>query len=99
MTWNISHGGTKNGYSYSGVSELGDEVKRVVGWREWRHLKVIFDRRSGDPFAVPPRKAQQVATALLQTVGLLPADFAAMAVQIRESAFRAAGRNEPWEWS
>jgi hypothetical protein len=99
MVWSISHGGTKHGYSGGQIGELGDELKAVSGWAQWRRIKVLFNRRSGDPFSLSSAEAALAGQALLDTAGRLPADSAAMARQIGESALRAARAGHRWEWS
>lgn len=99
MGWYISHGGTKHGYSYSSVADLGDELWALARWTEWRRIKVIFNRRSGDPFDISPTSAVQIGEALLKVADRLDAEWAQMARQIGNSAIRAASRREPWRWS
>lgn len=103
MGWSISHGGARYAFSYSGVAEFRDHVKKAASWSQRRALKPVIDRRSGDPFSIKPRDAKAIGQALLDVAYRLPAtpdgDWAGMARQIGESALRAARANEPWEWS
>jgi hypothetical protein len=103
MGWYISHGGTRHGYSYSGVAELRDHIKKAAGWPQRRTLKPVTDRRSGDPFSIQPRDAKAIGQALLDIASRLSStpdgDWAAMARQIGQSALHAASANEPWVWS
>ena len=103
MGWTISHGGTRYGYSYSGVAELRDHIKKQASWSQRRTLKPILDRRSGDPFSVKPRDAKQIGDTLMALADQLPItrsdDWPAMARKIGRSALLAAYANEPWEWS
>ncbi|MFC8273772.1 hypothetical protein ACFUJR_14865 [Streptomyces sp. NPDC057271] len=99
MGWNISHGGTKYGYSYSGMAELARRCSGILTRQDWAHVSAVMGRRSGDPFKVQPEQAQKVGDALLLAAGYLPDDWAAMAQQIGQSAIRAAKARESWEWS
>ncbi|MFD3568462.1 hypothetical protein [Streptomyces sp. NPDC058667] len=100
MGWSISHGGTRHGYSYNSVAELLDLIKEHASWRQRLKLKLIIDRRSGDPFSVPPAEAQAVGDIFLDVADRLPAEWSRMARQIGHSALRAASSgNEPWVWS
>ncbi|MFE6815262.1 hypothetical protein [Streptomyces sp. NPDC057677] len=100
MGWTISHGGTRHGYSYTDVAELLDLVKQQVGLRQRLKLRLIIDRRSGDPFSVPPAEAKAVGDIFLKAAERLPARQRDMALQIGHSALRAASSgNEPWVWS
>lgn len=99
MGWSISHGGSRYPYSYSGVGELRDRMKKAASWSQKRTLKPVIDRRSGDPFSVQPRDAKAIGEVMVDVADKLPSDWAAMAQQIGQSAIRAAAANEPWEWS
>lgn len=99
MTWSISHGGTKLGYSYSGISELHQWLGAILTPADQQTVRPVFDRRSGDPFKVKPKEAEKVGNALLLAAGYLPAEWAKMARQIGESALLAARLGEPWRWS
>ncbi|MFJ6348643.1 hypothetical protein ACIQKB_04100 [Streptomyces sp. NPDC092046] len=99
MGWNISHGGTKHGYSYSGVAELSHRCSGILTRQDLVKVSIVMGRRSGDPFKVRPKEARDAGEALLLAASYLPADWAAMARQIGESALLAASSNEPWEWS
>ncbi|MEV4424041.1 hypothetical protein AB0K23_01430 [Streptomyces sp. NPDC049602] len=103
MGWSISHGGTRYSFSYSGVAELREHIKKAAGWSQRRTLKPVTDRRSGDPFSITPRDAKAIGQALLDVASRLPStsddDWAGMARQIGRSALRAASANEPWVWS
>jgi len=100
MSWSISHGGTPRGtFSGTQIGELGDELKAVASWQQWRRVKVVFSRRSGDPFDLSPEQAGLAGSALLEAASRLSADCASHACQIGESALRAARSGEPWVWS
>lgn len=100
MSWSISHGGTPRGtFSGTQIGELGDELKAKASWSQWRRVKAVFTRRSGDPFDLAPAQAGLAGAALLEAASRLSADNAANARQIGESALRAARSNEKWEWS
>lgn len=99
MGWNISHGGTKYGYSYSGMAELAQRCSGILTRQDWAHVSAVMGRRSGDPFKVQPKQAAKAGGALLLAANHLPADWAQMARQIGQSALRAAQAKQPWEWS
>ncbi|MGW6872887.1 DUF7739 domain-containing protein [Streptomyces xanthophaeus] len=99
MTWSISHGGTKHGYSYSGIAELHQWLGAILRPADMQTVRPVFNRQSGDPFKVKPKDAAQVGHALLLAAGYLPKDFAQMARQIGDSALLAAKLGEPWRWS
>ena len=99
MGWNISHGGTQHGYSYSGVAELAHRCSGILTRQDLAKVSAVMGRRSGDPFWVRPKEAKGAGEALLLAASYLPADWAAMARQIGESALRAAYLDEPWRWS
>lgn len=100
MGWSISHGGTRHSYSYNAVAELLDLIKQQATWRQRLKLRLIIDRRSGDPFSVPPVEAKAVGDIFLKAAEHLPDERRDMALQIGHSALRAASSgNEPWVWS
>ncbi|MEU2075444.1 hypothetical protein [Streptomyces sp. NPDC013489] len=99
MGWYISHGGTRHGYSGSGVEELVHRCSGILTRADQRTIASALRPHSGDPFKVKPKQAKQVGDALLLAASYLPAEWAAMARQIGESALRAASANESWEWS
>ncbi|GAA2803184.1 hypothetical protein [Streptomyces showdoensis] len=103
MGWNISHGGTRYGFSYSGVAMLRDHIKDAATRSERRLLDTVLAKRSSDPFSIPPRDARRMGDVLLAVADRLPVaggdDWQGMARQIGESAIRAADANEPWRWS
>ncbi|MFD5419476.1 hypothetical protein ACFWJT_15805 [Streptomyces sp. NPDC127069] len=102
MGWYISHGGTKHGYSYSNVSELGERIQRTASRSDWSTLAPLFTPRSGDPFEIKPLEAAAVGAALLAAAKrfkIWDRPWAAMARQIGDSALLAAKFGEPWRWS
>lgn len=99
MTWDISHGGTKLGYSYSDITELYQWLGAILRPADMQTVRPVFARRSGDPFKVKPKEAEQVGNALLLAAAYLPAEWAQMARQIGDSALRAARAGQKWEWS
>lgn len=103
MTWDISHGGSRNGYSYSGMAEFISHLKRYASWTQKRPLRPLLVRRSGDPFSIAPRDARKIGLELLAVAPRLPVtttdDWGAMARQIGQSAIRAADAGEPWRRS
>lgn len=98
MGYSISHGGTKRGYSYLQISELGAEVKKAAGWREWRQIKTLFASRTDNYFEIPPRQAADMGAVLIDVAARLPHDSRQMAEQIGQSGLRAAAADETWVW-
>lgn len=101
MTWNISHGGTKNGFAYSSVADLRDKLEKAAP-KEWPTLALVLKRSSGDPFKVNANTAQQVGVALHRAADRLrlwDRGWASMARQIGDSALLASRLGEPWRWS
>lgn len=106
MGWSISHGGTPRGtYSYTSVDNLFARLKKVASWGQRRTLKPILSQRSGEAlFSVEPRTAADIGATLIDLALFLPGgdgddDWYGMAVQIGQSALRAASANEQWRWS
>ena len=99
MGWYISHGGTRHGYSYSGVAELVHQCSGILTRSDQRTITSVMRPGSGDPFEVQPRQARKVGDALLLAASHLPPEWAAMARQIGQSALLAASANEQWRWS
>ncbi|MFE0647475.1 hypothetical protein ACFVZH_02640 [Streptomyces sp. NPDC059534] len=99
MGWYISHGGTRHGYSYSGVDELVHRCSGILTRSDQRDVAAVMRPGSGDPFEVGPKQARKVGDALLLAAGYLPKEWADMAKQIGQSALRAASANQPWAWS
>lgn len=102
MTWDVSHGGSNGGYSYSYMAELGDKLRRAAGPVDSTRLAVIFGRGSGDPFEVQPAQAEQIGDSLHRTASKLriwERGWAADARRIGDAALRAARLGEPWRWS
>lgn len=102
MGWYISHGGTKHGYSYTSVADLGEKLQRVAGRSEWPTLAPLFAPRSGDPFELEPWQAEAIGASLHRAASALKIwdrTWATMARQIADSALRAAKAGEYWRWS
>jgi len=99
MGWYISHGGTRHGYSYSGVAELVQRCSGILTRGDQSTITSVMSPGSGDPFEVKPRQARKVGDALLLAASHLPPEWAAMARQIGQSALLAASANEQWRWS
>lgn len=102
MTWSISHSGTKYGYSYSDVHDLGDLLLKKAAPADVAHLRLLFKARSGDPFDLAPRQAELVGMAMRRTarrLGLFNRYRAAMAEKIADSALMASSSGEHWQWS
>lgn len=102
MTWSISHGGTKLGYSYSGIHDLGQLLLRKATAADAENLRLIFRPRSGDPFEFEPWQAEAVGMALRRTarrLGFLHRSRAEMAEKIADSALLASSTGEHWRWS
>ncbi|MFF5445464.1 hypothetical protein [Streptomyces sp. NPDC012888] len=101
MGWYISHGGTRHGYSYSGVAELRDKLQKAAP-AEWSALAAVLKRPSGDPFELDPVEAERVGHALHRAADRLHVwdrNWTRMARQIADSALLAARLGEPWMWS
>lgn len=99
MGFSISHGGTTATYSYTGVAEFGEEVKARASWMQWRRVKTLFAYRREAYFEIAPGEAALIGQALIDVAAKLPAEDAAMARKIGESALRAARAREWWVWS
>lgn len=103
MGWNISHGANQNGEvrrSYTTMDNLGQQLAHVLSARDWRTLKPLFRRRSGDPFTVSPRDAGRMARVLRTAARnrLLPTDWSLTAIELADAADSAASARQPWEW-
>ncbi|MFJ5785350.1 DUF7739 domain-containing protein [Streptomyces hydrogenans] len=101
MGWSISHGGTPRGTrSYTTVDNLFVRLKKVASWGQRRTLKPLLSQRSGEAyFSVEPRTAADIGATLIDLALFLPGEWRDMAVQIGQSALRAASANEQWRWS
>ncbi|MFE7580774.1 hypothetical protein ACFU5Y_04300 [Streptomyces gardneri] len=103
MGWSISHGGTPRGtYSYTSVDNLFARLKKAASWGQRRTLKPILSHRSGEAyFSVEPRTAADIGATLIDVAPLLARDddWQGLAIQIGQSALRAAQADEPWVWS
>lgn len=103
MGWDVSHGTDQNGQmrrSYTSMSNLGRQLAHVLPGRDWRKVRHLFDRRSGDPFTVPAKEAGQIAQ-ILRTAAShprMPADWASDANLLADTAHRAAAAGQNWEW-
>lgn len=104
MGWNISHGTDQYGQmsrSYTQMSNLGQQIANALTWRDRRKVRHLFDRRSGDPFTVPPAEARRIAQ-ILRTAAQhrrMPADWASDTNLLADTAHRAAAAGQAWEWS
>lgn len=102
MTWDISHGGTKHGYSYSDIHDLGQLLLKKASTADANSLRLVFSPRSGDPFEFEPRQAEVIGMALRRTarrLGFLYRSRAEMAEKIADSALLASSNGEYWRWS
>ncbi|MER0450155.1 hypothetical protein ABR738_37395 [Streptomyces sp. Edi4] len=103
MGWNISHGSNAQGEvrrSYTTVHNLGQQLAHVLSAGDWRQIAHLFNRRSGDPFTIPPAEAGRIATVLERAAEhrLMPPDWAEDIQLLAEAADRAAEAEEPWRW-
>ena len=103
MGWNISHGPAPYGQmsrSYTQMSNLGEQIANVLSWRDWRKVKHLFNRRSGDPFTVSAKEAGQIAPILRKAAShpRMPADWASDTNLLADTAHRAATTGQNWEW-
>lgn len=102
MGWNISHhlGGDDMRRSATSIGNLGQQIAHVLPARDWRRVKSLFSRRSGDPFAVSPKDAGEMARVLNVAADhpRMPADWAQDARQLADSARNAARTRQPWNW-
>lgn len=103
MGWTISHADNRAvemRRSYTTMANLGQQLAHVLSARDWRTLKPLFARRSGDPFTISPRDAGRMAGVLHSAARsqLLPADWSLTAVELADSAQSAAAARQPWEW-
>lgn len=103
MGWNISHGPRPYGQmhrSYTQMSNLGEQIARALPDRDWRKIKHLFNRSSGDPFTVPAAEAGRIAQ-ILRTAAQhrrMPADWASDTNLLADTAHRAARAGQNWEW-
>lgn len=103
MGWNISHGTDQYGQmrrSYTSMLNLGKQIAHVLPGRDWRKVKHLFDRRSGDPFTVPAAEAGRIAEILRKAANhqRMPADWASDTTILADAASNAATTGQNWEW-
>ncbi|UNZ20612.1 hypothetical protein [Streptomyces sp. 891-h] len=102
MGWNISHRPDADDMCYSATSthNLGQQIAHVLPARDWRRVRPLFDRRSGDPFTVSARDAGDMARILTASAQhpKMPADWAQDAQQLADSARKAADTRSAWTW-
>ncbi|WP_406325192.1 hypothetical protein [Streptomyces niveus] len=104
MGWNVSHGSNQYGEerrSYTTVSNLSQHLENCLSGSDWRKIKHLFGRSSGDPKSVGPREAGQIA-AILRTAAhnrRMPADWGLEALAFASAADRAHRAGQPWRWS
>ncbi|MFE9382362.1 hypothetical protein ACFYMO_03860 [Streptomyces sp. NPDC007025] len=102
MGWNISHRPDCDDMrrSYTSISNLGQHIAHVLPGRDWRRVRSIFARRSGDPFTVTARDAGDMARILTTAAQhpKMPADWALDAQQLADSARNAANTRSAWTW-
>lgn len=102
MGWNISHHRDSDDMrrSYTSIDNLGQQIAHVLPGRDWRRIRAIFDRRSGDPFTVTARDAGDMARILAAAAShpKMPRDWAQDARQLADSARKAADTRSAWTW-
>lgn len=92
MGWRISDGH---------IDTMGRHITHALPAHDWRTIRRIFDRRTGDPFTMPPHEAAEAA-AILRQAGesrRVPAGWARDIRALAASAHLAATTNRPWKWS
>ena len=100
MGWNIGtdREPTRMRSSYTAMHNLAQHCAHTVSSRDWRRLKPILDRRSGDPFTVTPTDAARAADLLDKAaVGMAPG-WDVVARQLASTARHAAGTRQNWTW-
>lgn len=103
MGWNISHGTDQHGQmrrSGTSMGQIGEQIAHVLPVRDWRKVRHLFDRPSGDPFTIPAAEASRIAP-ILRTAAShrrMPADWASDTNLLADCAERAAAADQSWEW-
>ena len=87
--------------SYGSMDNLARQLAHVLSAADWRSVRYLFDRPSGEPFTVPPGDAGRAAEVLHRASAhrLMPDDWSAAVHELAETADRAAGAGEPWAWT
>jgi hypothetical protein len=102
MGWNISHGPGADDIrrSYTSMHNLLQHLAHVLPGADWRRIKELFNRGSGDPFTVTPNDAGEMARVLRAAADhpKMPTDWADEALSLASSAEHAANSRQPWEW-
>lgn len=102
MGWNISHDPHSNDMcrSYTSIHSLGQQLAHVLPARDWRRIRNLFNRGSGDPFTVKPKEAGDMSRILAAAAQhpKMPADWAREANLLACSAGIAANTRNAWTW-
>lgn len=100
MGFSISHG-AKGPQSATTIGNLGQQLAHALSAREWREIADLFDARFADVASIPPREAARIGDLLHKAARhrLMGAEWADLAVEIGDSAQRAARVGENWQWS
>lgn len=101
MGWNVSHGPRPYGQmrrSYTSMGQLGEQIAHVLPAREWRKVRHLFNRSSGDPFTIPAKDAARIAPILRKAAELMTAEWASDTSILADCADRAAANRQNWEW-
>lgn len=100
MGWNIGtdREPTHMRRSYTSMHNLAQHCAHTLSGRDWRKLKPILDRRSGDPFTVTPKEAAKAAQFLDRAAAGMPRDWAACARELAATARHAATTRQNWTW-
>lgn len=108
MTWTVSHGAPNPGGPFDGYHSRS--YGQMDNWREAllalmlpasdsAVLGILTQRRSGDPFEVPPARAAAIAAILRRNLKRMPRSQREMTDTLAAAAERAAAAKEPWRWS
>lgn len=100
MGWNIGtdQEPTQMRRSYTSIGNLAHHCAHTLSGRDWRQLKPILQRASGDPFTVTPKDAAKAADLLDKAAAGMPANWAACARELATTARHAASTRQNWTW-
>lgn len=98
MGWNVEHDTSR---SATNVHRLGRQLAHVTPSRDWRVVRSLFNRRSGDPFTVSPKDAGRMASVLRAAAShpKMSANWAQETLKLANAADTAARTNKPWNWN
>lgn len=105
MSWTISHGtpGGRFGDRHVRSGKQVDDWRKAMAnmplsARDRAVVEPLTQRRSGDPFTVPPARAGAIA-AVLRSIELMPRAQRETNETLAAAAERAAAAGEHWVWS